>query len=151
LQDELDAFLAWKFKSVVGRLGGSGADQYGYPWGAPYTMPVAPSQDADWEGGTGPWFANWGEVARITPYGEPPNTVIGLPTTVNPGDPLDSGYPTSPVSYSAYLLAALAYAVDNNTAGAGEAWERVTAASNFPIQAAGRNDEPGGSVTPRSR
>lgn len=141
-QTKLDAFLTWKFRSVVGRLGGSDADQaMAYPTGAQYTLYYAPTATADWKGGTGPWYANWGEVARA----------MGLPTAAAPGDPLICCHPIEATYYWANLMPALSYAVDHGAAGALAAWNRVTAASNFPIQAAQYNDNPVWGVKPRTR
>lgn len=134
----LDAFLAWKYRSVVGRLGGSGTASFGYPWAAQYTLPYAPSARADWSG-AGPWYAHWGEVARA----------MQLPTEVASGAALDSGYPTSATGYWGNLLPALAYAVDHGAEGAAAAWQRVQSAANFAQQAAAYTDDPVWGVIPR--
>mgnify|MGYP007026534938 FL=1 len=134
----LDAFLAWKYRSVVGRLGGSGTASFGYPWAAQYTLPYAPSARADWSG-AGPWYTHWGEVARA----------MKLPTEVESGAALDSGYPTSATGYWGNLLPALAYAVDHGAEGAAAAWQRVQSAANFAQQAAAYTDDPVWGVIPR--
>ena len=136
---KLDAFLAWKYRSVVGRLGSGGAGSYPYTHAAQYTVPYAPSDAADWAGGSGPWYADWGEVARA----------MDLPTTTRAGDPLVTGYPTSPAGYWGNLLPALAYAVDHGAPGAAEAWNRLVSASNAGVQAEGYRDQPVWSVVPR--
>ena len=140
-QTKLDDFLAWKYRSVVGRLGGSGADQFSYRYGAQYTVNYAPSATANWSSGAGPWYATWGAVARA----------MAIPTTGNFGEPLESGYPTEPTGYWGNLMPALSYAVDHGAVGAADAWTRVTTASNFPTQAAGYNNQPVWGVKPRSR
>lgn len=134
----LDAFLAWKYRSVVGRLGGGGTASFGYPWAAQYTLPYAPSARADWSG-AGPWYAHWGEVARA----------MQLPSEVASGAPLDSGYPTSATGYWGNLLPALAYAVDHGADGAAAAWQRVQSAANFAQQAVAYADDPVWGVMPR--
>jgi hypothetical protein len=140
-QTKLDAFLAWKYRSVVGRLGGSGNTEFSYRYGTQYTVNYAPTDSANWASGTGPWYANWGEVARA----------MAIPTSGNLGEPLESGYPTEPTSYWGNLMPALSYAVDHGATGAVDAWTRVTSASNFPTQAQGYNDNPVWGVKPRSR
>ncbi|HEX6703178.1 MAG TPA: hypothetical protein VF169_00350 [Albitalea sp.] len=137
---KFDQFLAWKYRAIVGRLGGSGNDQYSYRYAAQYLVYFAPRNSADYSGGTGPWYANWGQVARA----------MGIGTSGNTGEPLESGYPTEPTSYWGNLMPALSYAVDHGAAGAIEAWNRVTSASNFPTQAAGYDDYPVWGVKPRS-
>jgi hypothetical protein len=136
---KLDAFLAWKYRSVVGRLGGQGGDAIAYPYGTQYTVPYAPSETADWRTGTGPWYASWGDAARAA----------NLATTAAAGAPLVSGYAGDPTSYWGNLMPALAYAVDHNAAGAAEAWARVTAASNFGTLARGFDNAPVWGVKPR--
>ena len=138
---KLDAFLEWKYRSVIGRLGGSGTGAYSYRQAAQYTLNYAPSESADWTGGTGPWYATWGEVARS----------MNLPTEGEPGQSLDTGYPTDPKGYWGNLMPALAYAVDHGATGSAEAWNRVVSASNFPAQAAGYDDDPVWGVKPRTR
>ena len=140
-QTKLDDFLAWKYRSVVGRLGGSGNTEFSYRYGAQYNVNYAPTNSADYVSGAGPWYANWGEVARA----------MAIPTSGNLGEPLESGYPTEPTSYWGNLMPALSYAVDHGAAGAQDAWTRVTSASNFPTQAQGYNDNPVWGVKPRSR
>ena len=137
---KLDAFLAWKYRSIVGRLGGAGSADYTYRQGAQYTVNYAPSASVNWSG-AGPWYGSWGAVARA----------MALPTSGAIGESLDSGYPTEPGGYWANLMPALSYAVDHGAAGAADAWTRVSSASNFPTLAASFNDAPVWSVKPRSR
>lgn len=140
-QSKLDSFLTWKYRSVVGRLGGSGSDAIAYPYAAQYTVYYSPTNDADWETGTGPWYASWGEVAQA----------MSLPTAAAIGLALDSGYPDSPNAYWGNLMPALSYAVDQGVTGAAEAWTRVTSAPNFSPLAAAFDNEPVWGVKPRSR
>lgn len=135
----LDEFLQWKYKSVVGRLGGGGEGEYSYRHGAQYTLPYAPTAAADWKGGTGPWYPTWGHVARA----------MGLPTVADAGQPLESGYPDSPTGYWANLMPAISYAVDHQAPGAAQAWNRIVTASNFAVQAASYGHQPVWGVKPR--
>jgi len=137
---KLKEFLDWKFVSVTGRLGGSGAGAYSYQYAAQYIVPYAPHNDTDWKHGTGPWYPSWADVARA----------MDLPVTGAPGDPLVSGYPTDPTAYWGNLMPAIAYAVDNKAPGAAEGWARVTAASNWPEQDRAYDDDPVWSVRPRT-
>jgi hypothetical protein len=141
VQSKLDEYLTWKYRSIVGRLGGSGGNQFSYRYGAQYMVNYAPSGTSDWASGAGPWYADWGAVARA----------MAIPTSGNNGEPLEAGYPTLATGYWGNLMPALAYAVDHGAAGAADAWIRVTTASNFPAQAVGYNDEPVWGVKPRSR
>lgn len=140
LQPRLRAFLAWKYRSIVGRLGGSGDGEYAFPYAAQYTVPYAPRLKTDWAGGTGPWYASWGEVARA----------MKLPTTGEPGDAMVGGYPGVPTGYWGALVPALAYAVDHQAEGAAKAWQRVTSSSTYPKLARAFDDAPGWGLYPRS-
>jgi hypothetical protein len=137
----LDAFLAWKYRSVVGRLGTGEAGSFPYPHGARYTLPYAPSAASNWASGAGPWYANWGQVAQA----------MALPQGTRRGDPLVSGYPLESTGYWSNLLPALAYAVDHGAAGAAAAWDRVVSASNAQVQAAAYVDQPVWGVVPRAQ
>ncbi len=61
-QDKLDQLLAWKYRSIVGRLGPNEAGQWSYRNAAVYTAPYNPAELAatDWVNGTGPWYPDWG-------------------------------------------------------------------------------------------
>jgi hypothetical protein len=139
-QTRLDQFLAWKYRAIVGRLGGSGSTEYSYRYAAQYNLNVAPSNSSNFENGSGPWFANWGEAARS----------MGFATSGNLGEPLESGYPLAPTGYWGNLMPAISYAVDHGASGAATAWNRIVSASNFQTQAAGYNDEPVWGVKPRT-
>jgi hypothetical protein len=140
-QTKLDQFLAWKYRSIVGRLGGSGSNDFSYRYAAQYTVNYAPSNSANWATGVGPWYASWAEVARS----------MSIPTSGNLGEPLETGYPTEPTAYWGNLMPAISYAVDHSAPGASDAWTRITSASNFPTQASGYDDKPVWGVKPRSR
>jgi hypothetical protein len=136
---KLGQFLTWKYRSIVGRLGGSGASEYSFRYAAQYTVNYAPKANSNWATGAGPWYASWGEVARS----------MNLPTTGNVGEPLESGYPTEASGYWGNLMPAIAYAVDHGATGAAEAWNRIVSASNFGVQAAAYDDSPVWGVKPR--
>jgi len=93
-QTKLDQFLAWKYKSVVGRLGGSGTGEFSYRYAAQYNLNYAPSNAANFATGAGPWYSSWGAVARA----------MNLSTSGNTGDPLESGSPTEPTAYWGNLM-----------------------------------------------
>ena len=136
---KFDQFLTWKYRSIVGRLGGSGIDQFAFPYAGQYTVNYAPNQSVDWANGAGPWYASWGAVARA----------MSVPTIANTGDSLVNGYPESPEGYWSNLMPAISYAVDHGAAGAANAWSRIVAAPNFATQAATYNNEPVWGVMPR--
>ncbi|AXA93589.1 hypothetical protein [Massilia sp. YMA4] len=136
---QLAAFFAWKARSIVGRFGGTAPTDYLFSDAAQYTIAVAPSDRADFAGGTGPWYANWGEVYQAT---------LGKP---NPGvaGPLRGAYYPEPTSYWANLQPALAYAVQHNVPGAREAYGRMTGAPNWNDFVNAVNNAPVWSVMPR--
>jgi hypothetical protein len=139
LQIKVDQFLSWKYRSVVGRLGGSGSTEYSYRYATQYNLPYAPSISADYASGKGPWYASWAEVARV----------MALPTSGAPGETLVSGYPEEATGYWGNLMPAISYAVDHGAAGASTAYNRILNASNFPTQAAAYNDNPVWGLKPR--
>jgi hypothetical protein len=140
-QSNLDAFLAWKYRAIVGRLGGSGVDQYSFCFAGQYTLNVAPSNSADYTNGTGPWYPSWGAVARS----------MALATTGNTGDALQTGYPAIATGYWGNLMPAISYAVDQGAVGASDGWNRIVSASNFPQQVLDYNDNPVWGVKPRTQ
>ncbi len=120
---QLDAFFAWKARSVVGRFGGTGASEYLYRDAATYTIAVAPSDSPDFGGGTGPWHADWGAVYRDTFSG-------GSPGTKEEGGLRGGNFPDA-TSYWGNLQPALAYAVEHGVPGAAAAYRRMVGASNW--------------------
>jgi hypothetical protein len=116
----LTAFFAWKARSIVGRLGGSAPTEYGFRDAAPYTMAVAPSDNADWENGAGPWYSNWGQIYEAT-FNQP--NAPSASTSLN-GVPEATGYWGN-------LQPAIAYAVDHQAPGALTAYQRMAGASNW--------------------
>jgi hypothetical protein len=142
VQPKLDAFLSWKYRSVVGRLGASDADNaIAFPPAAQYTVFYSPTTSADFATGTGPWYANWGDVARA----------MGLPTSAASGSALASGYPESAIGYWGNLWPALSYAVDHNHPGALAAYNRVISSSNFSTQNNDANNNPVWAIRPRAQ
>jgi hypothetical protein len=142
---KLDAFLAWKYRSVVGRLGGSAANEYCFRDAAQYTIAFAPVDGADWDNGTGPWYADWGQLYAAT---------MGHSNDCATGNDLRGSSGSSPTEmatgYWGNLRPALSYAVDHGAAGAAAAYARLTGASNYAAGAAGFDDSPVWSVRPRS-
>ena len=114
------ALFAWKARSVVGRFGGTGPTEYLYRDAAPYVIAYSPVKAPDWAGGTGPWFADWGQIYAF----------VGAPARKEEGD-LRGGYFPAGASYWGNLHGALAYAVDHGVPGAEEAWRRLTTARNY--------------------
>ena len=135
----VNQFTEWKYKAVVGRLGGNGAAEYSFRRAAQYTLPYAPSDSANFANGSGPWYASWGAVART----------LGMPQDGAPGATLLDGYFPDPTSYWGNLMPAIAYAHDHGAVGAAAAWSRLTGASNFDQIVSLFNDAPVWSVKPR--
>lgn len=144
--DARDAFFHWKAKAVVGRFGGAGANEYLYRDAAVYGMAVAPDDDANWDTGSGPWYANWGQVYAAT-WASPVSIVGRQPPPKEIGDGSLRGN-IAPSSYWANLQPALAYAVDHGASGAQEAFGRMTSAPNWAQLASGFDAEPVWSVRP---
>ncbi|MFG6416565.1 hypothetical protein ACG02S_21955 [Roseateles sp. DC23W] len=119
---QLEAFFAWKARSVIGRLGGTGSTEWLYRDAASYTMVVATVDQPDWMGGTGPWPANWGVLYQST---------LGVANPGTAGDLRGAYFPES-TSYWGNLLPAISYAVRHRVPGAAEAYARMTGASNWP-------------------
>jgi len=139
---KVDQFLAWKYRSIVGRLAPNQSGHWSYRNAAVYTMPYAPSESPDWLGGSGPWYSNWGEayVANGLTYSAG-DTLLG---SYIDGDGLSTGYWGN-------LQPAIAYAVEHGAAGSLDAYNRMVSATNW--QTAGRyfdNDTPVWSVRPRN-
>jgi hypothetical protein len=141
-QERLKGFLAWKYRSIVGRLGPNEPGHWSYRQAAAYTIPYAPSESADWIGGNGPWYKDWGEafLAAKLEY-EPGTSLLGAYID-------GTGLATS---YWGNLQPAIAYAVEQNAAGALEAYNRMTAAPNWTRAATFFDtDTPVWSVRPRN-
>lgn len=133
-------FTEWKYKAIVGRMGGAGADEFSYRHAAQYTVPFAPNDSANYTSGTGPWYSSWGAIARAVP----------IPQDGTPGLTLVDGYFPDPTSYWGNLMPAISYAVDHAAPGAAAAWNRLSGASNFGQIVNGFNDQPVWGVKPRT-
>ena len=150
---KLDALFAWKAQSIVGRLGTPAATDYLYRDYAPYTIATAPTDQPDFEAGTGPWFANWGQVWMATFSGVTLDDSNHKPPPYAQHGPREEGDLRSnvhPQFAGAIALAAIAYAVDHGVGGAQEGYRRLTSASNWPQFQRGLDLEPVWAVAPRS-
>jgi hypothetical protein len=127
---KVDQFLAWKYRSIVGRFGPNESGNWSYRYAAEYTVPYAPSETANYSNGTGPWYPGWGAsyVAAGLSYASG--------STLQGGNFADDGLATS---YWGNLQPALAYAVEHGAAGALEAYQRMIGASNWSSGAAAYN------------
>lgn len=143
---KLDAWLAYKYRSPVGRLGDGSAGTYCYRRATPYQAPIAPSETPNWNSGGGPWYSGWGQVYAVLGY---PNDCAASTALVGDGVGLP-GPGEFPDAYWANFHPAIAYAVDHGAAGALDAYRRMVSASNYAAGAAGFNDRPVWSVRPRS-
>jgi len=136
---KLAEFFAWKAKSIVGRFGGTGTDEFLYRDAASYNIAIAPSDTPDFATGRGPWYANWGEVYAAT-------------YTTSPGDRVEGdlrgAYFPSSTAYWGNLQPALAYAVRFGVPDANIAYARMTGASNWGEFLASCNETPVWSVRP---
>ncbi|OJX08676.1 MAG: hypothetical protein BGO72_15640 [Burkholderiales bacterium 70-64] len=144
LDDKLDRFLAWKYRSIVGRLGPNQAGNWSYRRAASYTVPYAPSEieTVDWVGGSGPWYPNWGAAYAAANYPYDAGTTL-LDSYID-GDGLST-------SYWGNLQPAIAYAVEQDAAGARDGYDRMVSAPNW--QSAAKwfdSDTPVWSVRPRN-
>lgn len=140
---KLTAFFQWKSASIVGRLGHTGVvTEYPFTDAAPYTIAIAPSDTVDFEGGTGPWYPNWGAVYSATKGWSATNSVAS--------NVLIGGNFPEASSYWGNSTPALAYAVEHGAPGAKEAYARLTGASNWNLLEASYNGAPEWSVVPRN-
>jgi hypothetical protein len=140
-RSRLDAFFSWKAQSIVGRLGGETATEYNYRDAAQYNVAVAPADSVDWAGGTGPWYADWGQVYQAT---------VGRANLPSADTSLRGAYFPDPTSYWGDLQPAIAYAVDRQVPGALGAYQRMAAAQNWGQIVAGWSGNPVWGVKPRS-
>jgi hypothetical protein len=141
---KVSEFCAYKYKSPVGRLGLNSSGNWSYRKAVQYDGAYSPAGNdgADWGGGTGPWYANWG--AAYVAYG----------LTYDAGDTLLGSYADEYAfaqSYWGNLMPAIAYAVDHGATGASEAYARLTGASNWLANKAFFTDYgPQWAIKPRS-
>lgn len=114
----LGEFHAWKAKSVIGRFGGVGPNEYLYRDAASYTMAIAESES--WSN----WYSDWGKVWADT----------HLYNEYGPNKEFGDGSLRGSISATAYwgnLQPALAYAVRFGIAGAAEAQALMRGAPNW--------------------
>jgi hypothetical protein len=137
---KLREFFAWKARSIIGRLGGTAPTDYLYRDAATYTLAVAPSDAPDFLGGTGPWYADWGQIYKAT---------TGAANSGIAGDLRGAYYPGG-TSYWGNLQPAIAYAVEHNVPGALDAYKRMTSAGNWNAFLAEVNSSPVWGVKPRN-
>jgi hypothetical protein len=139
---ELVNFLSWKYQTIAGRMGAGGATESPFNYGAAYSVNIAPRNDANYDTGAGPWYADWRAEATSMGYptGAPGNTLQGTSGSDPAG--MDHGY-------WGYTQAALAYATDHNAVGAYAGWGRLTGATNWASGAVNYNDNPVWGVKPR--
>lgn len=141
-ETKLSQLLAWKYRSIVGRLDLNQSGHWSFRRASAYTVPYAPSENADYANGTGPWYQNWGEAfaASGMTY-EAGNSLLG-------GYIDDDGLATS---YWGNLQPAIASAVEQGASGALEAYNRMVGADNWQQAASDFNSAtPVWSVRPRN-
>lgn len=124
---KLDQFFQWKARAVVGRGGAAAPTDFLYRDIAQYMGPMAPSDVVDWNGGTGPWYASWGAIWNASDAYQSHGGAREIGDGSIRGD---NG--TSPNSYFANAISALAYSVRWSVPSALEAWQRITSAPNWP-------------------
>ena len=138
--NKLQAFFAWKARCSIGRLGGTSTSEWLYRDAAQYTFVVAPADNPDWAGGTGPWFNNWGELYAAS---------LGVSNPGAAGD-LRGAYFPEGTSYWGNFLPGIAYAVRFGVPGARTAYDRMTGAANWGQMLTSLNQNPVWSVRPAS-
>jgi hypothetical protein len=140
-QTRLSTFFSWKAKGVIGLLGGTGPTEFYFADASDqFTLPWSPSISADFTGGTGPWYANWGAVYTAQ-YG-----------VTNPRTPVDGllrggNFPDG-TSFWGNLQPAIAYAVSQGVTGALEGYNRMVAAGNWASILATWDNDPIWGVKP---
>jgi len=139
---KLNAFLEWKFRSIIGRFGSNQAGNWSYRNAAGYYVPIAPTETPDWDSGAGPWYSNWGQAYVAAGLGyDAGNSLLGSYITGN-------GLATS---YWGNLQPAIAYAVEFGAVGALDAYNRMVGADNWQTAATYFDtDTPVWSVRPRN-
>ncbi len=145
----LDALFAWNAPNVIGQFGTAAEGDFLFRDAAPYSIAIAPSEKPDFEGGTGPWYSNWGQVYRATFGGRTP-LHRKPPPYASPGPKVDGPLRMglSAEGYLANALPALAYAVRHRVAGAQAAYQRLTSASNWTEFIQGLQLQPVWAVAP---
>jgi len=136
----LQEFFAWKARSVVGRFGTPGVStEFNYCDAAQFELAAAPTDTPDFLGGTGPFYANWGEIYRAT---------TGQPNVATASDRLRGAYFPTATSYWGNVVPALAYAVEHRVPGADTAYTRMTTDPGWPSFLADMHANPVWGVKP---
>lgn len=150
VREQLRLFSLYKYKSVIGRLGGISPTEFPYQYlGNGYDLPISPNQLAatdrpavNWDptvGPTGPWHASWGEV--FTKH------FPGVVPAAN--GPLLGDF-TGPGSYFSNALPGIALAVEHGAPGALAAYNRLISASNWHTQSSAYINTPVYGIAPAS-
>ena len=145
IKTKLAAFFTWTAQSIVGRLGGTGTNEWLYRDAAVYTFTLALNDNPDWATGTGPWPASWGVMYNATFDGATDSNPSPGPRVA--GDLRGGNFPNS-TSYWGNLQPAISYAVEHGITGAAAAYARMTGASNWSQFSTGMNTDPVWSVRP---
>jgi hypothetical protein len=136
---KLAAFFQWKARSAIMRLGPKSA--FWYVNAVPYVMPISPSNSPNYDTGAGPWYDNEAAVYAAT-YAVPQVwqglTEGLLAGEIMPGERAMWGN----------LQPAIAYAVRHGVPGALDAYNRMTAASNWKALSDAFNVQPVWAVQP---
>jgi hypothetical protein len=126
----------WLYRGIVGILGP--ANGYCFAYASAYNAKISDGGNQN----PASWYAGWNQVFAAT-HGSAPcaNTLLGS----SGGDPSSAA-----LGYWGNLLPAIAYAVDHQAAGAGDAWSRLTGASNWnAVLQSGFDSVPNWGVLPR--
>lgn len=137
---KLTEFFHWKARSAVGRLGTSASTDFLYRDAAPYTVAVAPTDNPNFDNGSGPWYSSWGATYDATYSSSSPGTRID-------GTLRGGNFPGS-TSYWGNMQPAIAYAVQHGVPGATAAYGRMRGASNWAEVVTEMNSTPVWGVKP---
>jgi hypothetical protein len=135
-------FRDFKYKSIVGRLGGQGATEWCYRQAANYNIPygIATGNDVTFN-----WFSDWG-AAYINYFGKANDCNSGTDLV---GGNIGGGAGMSQ-SYWGNLQPAISYAVDHGAPGALTGYNRMVNASNYSTNAAEFLTTPVWGIKPRT-
>lgn len=136
---KLSAFFHWTAKSAVGRLGTS--SQFWYINAVAYTAKISATALPDFDGGTGPWYADEAAMYAAT-YATPP-AWLGTKDGVLAGEIMPGER-----SFWGNLQPAIAYAVRHGVLGAQAAYGRLVGATNWNNLLTAFNSAPVWSVKP---
>lgn len=132
-QAQFEEFFHWHAPSVVGRFGGTGADEFLFREYDVNTIATAPDDGPDYETGTGPWYADWGECYDATFGGALAENSSAYGPFASRGSRVEGHtrgwFITDTKATSG--IAALAYCVKHGAEGAIVAYGRLTENSNW--------------------